>query len=161
MNGHPEWFQPTKGRDAGLKCHNSLTGDVDPFIPKNGNKVMWYSCGPTVYDVSHMGHARAYLTFDILRRLMIKYFKYDVTYQINITDIDDKIILRSRQNKLYDDYCEKNSKKNVNDVKKDVDAAVEFAKKKLDAKAPQPPQEKSEKAEAQYKKLTQEHALKL
>jgi cysteinyl-tRNA synthetase len=47
-----------------------------------------------------MGHARAYLTFDILRRIMEDYFGYDITYQVNITDIDDKIILRARRNHL-------------------------------------------------------------
>ena len=49
-----------------------------------------------------MGHARAYLTFDILRRIMEDYFHFDLLYQVNITDVDDKIILRARQNKLID-----------------------------------------------------------
>lgn len=57
-------------------------------------QVKWYICGPTVYDSSHMGHARAYLSFDILRRVMQHYFGYDVHYVMNITDIDDKIIKR-------------------------------------------------------------------
>ena len=57
-----------------------------------------------MYDVSHMGHARAYLTFDILRRVVEDYFGYSVLYQMNITDIDDKIILRARRNKLVADF---------------------------------------------------------
>ena len=51
----------------------------------------WYSCGPTVYDASHMGHARTYIAFDIVRRVLTDYFHYDVTYVMNITDLDDKV----------------------------------------------------------------------
>ncbi len=51
-----------------------------------------------------MGHARAYLTFDILRRIMEDYFQYEVTYHVNITDIDDKIILRARRNHLLKEF---------------------------------------------------------
>ena len=72
------------------------------------SKVTWYNCGPTVYDASHMGHARTYLTFDILRRVMSDYFGYEVFFVMNITDIDDKIIKRARQNHLYQLYCEEN-----------------------------------------------------
>ena len=50
-------------------------------MPKEGNKVSWYTCGPTVYDACHMGHARAYLTMDILRRLLEDYFGYEVFMQ--------------------------------------------------------------------------------
>ena len=57
----------------------------------NGNTVHWYSCGPTVYDKSHMGHARSYVSFDIIRKILKNYFGYNVFYQINITDIDDKV----------------------------------------------------------------------
>lgn len=57
-------------------------------------QVKWYICGPTVYDSAHMGHARAYLSFDILRRVMKDYFGYDIQFVMNITDIDDKIIKR-------------------------------------------------------------------
>merc|ERR1719231_1651016 len=97
-------MRPTDGRDVGLMVQNSLTNEREKFIPKDGNNIRWYNCGPTVYDVSHMGHARTYLSFDIIRRIMQDYFKYDVNYQINITDIDDKIILRARQNKLLADF---------------------------------------------------------
>ena len=48
--------------------------DLVRFIPASGKKVNWYTCGPTVYDVCHMGHARAYLTLDILRRITEDYF---------------------------------------------------------------------------------------
>jgi cysteinyl-tRNA synthetase len=57
-----------------LQVHNSLTGQVEEFRPAHGNQVLWYTCGPTVYDACHMGHARAYLTLDILRRILEDYF---------------------------------------------------------------------------------------
>ncbi len=76
----------------------------DEFIPDQGNQVTWYCCGPTVYDKSHMGHARAYITFDILRRIMEDYFGYYVQYVMNITDIDDKIIREARYKYLMDAY---------------------------------------------------------
>ena len=102
---HPAWFPPKDAASGGgvfrgLRVNNSLTGAMEDFRPARGNQVLWYTCGPTVYDACHMGHARAYLTLDILRRIMEDYFGYDVVYQINITDIDDKIILRARQNHL-------------------------------------------------------------
>merc|ERR1712241_1219780 len=81
-----------------LKLYNSLTRQKEVFVPQNGNLVTWYNCGPTVYDASHMGHARNYLTFDIVRRVIQDYFGYNVFYVMNITDIDDKIIKRARQN---------------------------------------------------------------
>jgi cysteinyl-tRNA synthetase len=56
-------------------------------------------CGPTVYDSAHLGHARTYLTFDIIRRILSNYFHYDVNLCMNITDIDDKIIQRSNEQK--------------------------------------------------------------
>ncbi len=57
-------------------------------------------CGPTVYDASHLGHARTYISFDILRRILSSYFAYDVNLCMNITDIDDKIILKSNENNV-------------------------------------------------------------
>ncbi|KAK3747619.1 hypothetical protein QZH41_013667, partial [Actinostola sp. cb2023] len=79
------------------------------FVPQHGRRVTWYGCGPTVYDASHMGHARSYITFDILRRILRSYFNYDVFYVINVTDIDDKIIHRARRNYLLEKYTEKNN----------------------------------------------------
>nr|CAG4636836.1 EOG090X02DZ [Ceriodaphnia reticulata] len=87
-----------------LKIYNSLTRKKEVFTPQNGMNIKWYSCGPTVYDASHMGHARSYMSFDILRRVLRDYFGYDITYVMNITDIDDKIIKRARQTHLYEKY---------------------------------------------------------
>lgn len=89
---------------AGLKLFNSLSRTKDEFCPLEGRKVKWYMCGPTVYDVAHMGHARSYMSFDIVRRVLANYFGYHITYAMNITDIDDKIIVRARRNFLIEQY---------------------------------------------------------
>jgi len=103
---HPPWSAPApeRGLFKGLMVNNSLTGTLEPFRPAHGNQVLWYTCGPTVYDACHMGHARAYLTLDILRRIMEDWFGYDVVYHVNITDVDDKIILRARQEHLFKEW---------------------------------------------------------
>ncbi|CAE6444713.1 unnamed protein product [Rhizoctonia solani] len=93
----PEWIRPERSDEPVLKVYNSLTKSKNEFIPKKGRNVTWYNCGPTVYDASHMGHARNYLTQDIVRRILTDYFGYDVHFVMNITDIDDKIIIRARQ----------------------------------------------------------------
>ncbi|XP_017296145.1 cysteine--tRNA ligase, cytoplasmic isoform X2 [Kryptolebias marmoratus] len=100
----PLWSPPAGTEVPQLRLYNSLTRAKEPFVPQKGNKVTWYCCGPTVYDASHMGHARSYISFDILRRILRDYFKFDVLYCMNITDIDDKIIKRARQNYLLDQY---------------------------------------------------------
>merc|ERR1719399_1741776 len=99
---------------------NSLTGEKEEFRPAEGRKVSWYVCGPTVYDHAHLGHARAYLTFDIMRRIMEDYFGYEVFYQMNITDIDDKIILRARRNKLVADFGAAAAKRPLAEVAAEV-----------------------------------------
>src|SRR5260221_13691844 len=74
-----------------LKVHNSLKpGPPVPFVPREEGKVSWYACGPTVYDHSHLGHARNYVSTDIIRRIMRDYFGFKVTFVMNITDVDDK-----------------------------------------------------------------------
>nr|XP_025859983.1 cysteine--tRNA ligase, cytoplasmic isoform X3 [Vulpes vulpes] len=105
--GQPQWSPPAGSPPCKLRLYNSLTRNKDVFIPQHGKKVTWYCCGPTVYDASHMGHARSYISFDILRRVLRDYFGYDVFYCMNITDVDDKIIKRARQNYLFEEYREK------------------------------------------------------
>lgn len=93
------WIPPnptSNNYNVGLNIMNSLTREKDPFVTMDGDRhVRWYMCGPTVYDASHMGHARTYLGFDIIRRILTNYFGYNVTLCMNITDIDDKIIERA------------------------------------------------------------------
>uniref|UniRef100_A0A8D8A5I5 Cysteine--tRNA ligase, cytoplasmic n=1 Tax=Culex pipiens TaxID=7175 RepID=A0A8D8A5I5_CULPI len=106
----PTWQVPVPARDEPrLRLYNSLTRQKELFVPRDGRNVRWYSCGPTVYDASHMGHARSYISFDILRRVLTDYFGFNVLYVMNITDIDDKIIKRARQNYLYERYVERTS----------------------------------------------------
>ncbi|KAF8511822.1 tRNA synthetases class I (C) catalytic domain-containing protein [Hysterangium stoloniferum] len=97
----PEWLPPVNTiEEPVLKVYNSLTRTKTPFVPRAGRHIKWYNCGPTVYDASHMGHARGYVTQDFLRRILSDYFGYEVHFVMNITDIDDKIIQRSRRNHL-------------------------------------------------------------
>ncbi|KAI0320457.1 tRNA synthetases class I (C) catalytic domain-containing protein [Amylostereum chailletii] len=105
MAQQPSWNPPARtGDEPVLKVYNSLTRTKNEFVPREGRRVKWYNCGPTVYDASHMGHARNYVTQDILRRIMTDYFGYDVHFVMNITDIDDKIILRARQTHLLNKF---------------------------------------------------------
>ncbi len=62
------------GQAKGLHLLNSFTHAKQLFTPLAGNRVGWYICGPTVYDASHLGHARNYVSFDVLRRVMGGYF---------------------------------------------------------------------------------------
>ena len=80
-----------------LHIYNTLSKEKQPFIPLNKNKVGMYVCGITVYDLCHMGHARTYLSFDIVVRYL-RHLGYAVNYVRNITDVDDKIIQRAQQN---------------------------------------------------------------
>jgi len=88
---------------TGLKLNNSLSPDsLTEFIPIEGRRVNWYMCGPTVYSDSHLGHAKTYLCFDTIRKIMVRHFKYEVYQVMNITNIDDKIIkLAMEQNKNF------------------------------------------------------------
>lgn len=79
-----------------LRMYNTLTGEKEIFVPLLSGKAGMYVCGVTVYDYCHIGHARAYISFDVIYRYL-KYSGYDVTYVRNYTDIDDKIIKRALQ----------------------------------------------------------------
>lgn len=99
----PQQFDHDKHQ---IRVFNSFTRKKELFVSKKGKSIKWYSCGPTVYDVAHLGHARCYITFDIIRRLLADYFGYHVFYIMNITDIDDKIIKRARTNHLFDKFID-------------------------------------------------------
>ncbi|MBI1910524.1 MAG: cysteine--tRNA ligase [Deltaproteobacteria bacterium] len=77
-----------------LKIYNSLTRKKEEFVPQAEGKVTMYVCGPTVYSLSHIGHARSAVSFDVVYRYL-KYKGFDVTYARNYTDVDDKIIKRA------------------------------------------------------------------
>jgi len=80
-----------------LNIFNSLTGRKEAFQPIEAGKVSIYVCGITVYDYCHLGHARAYIVFDVVTRYLRR-CGYQVTHVRNITDIDDKIIQRANEN---------------------------------------------------------------
>ncbi len=79
-----------------MRLHNSYTNNIEEFKPIEENKVKMYVCGPTVYDNAHLGHARCYITWDVLYRYL-KFKGYDVTYCRNVTDVDDKILKKAEQ----------------------------------------------------------------
>jgi len=80
-----------------LKIHNTLTRKKEEFKPIRPGQIRMYVCGMTVYDYCHLGHARVLVAFDVITRFM-RASGYDVTYVRNITDIDDKILVRAAQN---------------------------------------------------------------
>ena len=117
-----------------MRLHNSYTNKIEEFKPIDGNKVKMYVCGPTVYDNAHLGHARCYITWDILYRYL-KFRGYDVTYCRNVTDVDDKILKKAeKENKTpeevstfwYKKFSE--SMKALNNLKPDIEP---FATKTL------------------------------
>lgn len=79
-----------------LTLYNTLTRRKEPFKPLETGKVRMYCCGVTVYDYCHLGHARSYIVWDVVRRYL-QWRGYDVCYVQNFTDIDDKILNRARQ----------------------------------------------------------------
>src|SRR4030042_1148993 len=112
-----------------LKLYNTLTGKKEIFRPRSGKKVNLFVCGPTVYDSSHIGHARTYIFFDVI----VKYLKqkgYNVFYLQNITDIDDKIIKQAGEKgippqKLAEEF-EKEYLEDMKDLK--VDSVSKYAR---------------------------------
>ncbi|MFM7435601.1 MAG: cysteine--tRNA ligase, partial [Vulcanococcus sp.] len=79
-----------------LKLTNTLTRRVEEFRPIEPGKVSIYCCGVTVYDLCHLGHARSYIAWDVLRRYL-RWSGYAVTFVQNYTDIDDKILGRAAE----------------------------------------------------------------
>src|SRR5437016_12903495 len=77
-----------------LTVHNTLGNTKEKFIPIEPGKVRMFVCGPTVYDLSHVGHAKTYTHFDLVARYLRR-SGYAVTYVQNLTDVDDKIIAKA------------------------------------------------------------------
>ncbi len=80
----------------GLRIHNTLGRQKEEFVPLRPGEVQMYVCGVTVYDLSHVGHARSALVFDMIRRYL-RFKEYRVRMVRNFTDVDDKIIARAHQ----------------------------------------------------------------
>ena len=110
-----------------LKIYNTLSNTIEEFHPIEQNKVKMYVCGPTVYDNAHLGHARCYITWDVLYRYL-KFLGYEVTYCRNVTDVDDKILKKADEqgvepsvitDKYYKSFI--NSMNNLNVLKPDIE----------------------------------------
>ena len=100
-----------------LKFTNTLSNKKEDFITINPNQVKIYCCGVTVYDLCHLGHARSYLNWDVLRRFLI-WKGFEVKFVQNFTDIDDKIIKRAKEEGCSTDEL---SERNIDEFHKDMD----------------------------------------
>ncbi len=102
---------------AEIKIYNTLSRKKEVFKPLKSGKVNMFVCGPTVYDSSHLGHAKTYIQFDVIVRIL-KQAGYKVFYLQNITDIDDKIIDRAqRENKDWKEIKKQYEKSYKEDMK--------------------------------------------
>ncbi len=79
-----------------MQFYNTMAGKREEFVPQQAGKVKMYACGPTVYNYFHVGNARCFVVFDMLRRYL-EYRGYEVTFVQNFTDIDDKVIRRANE----------------------------------------------------------------
>jgi len=101
-----------------VKIFNTLTGRLEEFKPVNPGEVRMYVCGPTVYNYFHVGNARPFVVFDAFRNYL-KYRGYKVTFVQNITDIDDKIINKAKEeDTTWDKISEKYTRAYLEDTGK-------------------------------------------
>ncbi|MEB3317992.1 MAG: cysteine--tRNA ligase [Cyanobacteriota bacterium] len=99
-----------------LRLTNTLTRRLEPFEPLVPGRVSIYCCGITVYDLCHLGHARTYIVWDVLRRYLM-WRGYTVTYVQNVTDIDDKILQRAaREGRTMEEVSESNLRLALEDL---------------------------------------------
>ena len=101
-----------------MRIYNSMTGKKEEFIPVDGKNVKMYACGVTVYDLSHIGHARQAIVYAMIADYL-RYRGYNVKYVRNYTDVDDKIIKKA--NELGKDPIEF-SKEQIIETEKDMKA---------------------------------------
>src|SRR6476469_5223396 len=78
-----------------LRVYSTLTRTKEPFVPVKPGKIGMYLCGPTVYKPSHIGHMVGPVIFDAIKRYLT-YSGYQVTFVVNVTDVDDKLIAESK-----------------------------------------------------------------
>jgi cysteinyl-tRNA synthetase len=107
-----------------LRVFNTLTRQKEDFVPIAGPKVGMYLCGPTVYSDSHIGHMVGPVVFDTVKR-WLTYRKYEVTFVVNITDIDDKIIAQSAKEGVAWDALAKRVTQDYWDCLKKLDVRVD------------------------------------
>lgn len=108
MASNSGWQQPSVEQHANvpLQVHNTLTNSKVPLVGSSSDprSLTWYTCGPTVYDSAHLGHAKNYVSCDVVRRVLEDYFGYNILMVMNVTDVEDKIVYRARRNYLLDKY---------------------------------------------------------
>jgi len=90
-----------------ITVRNTLPNGDTNLLKPGQRALNWYVCGPTVYAPSHLGHARTYVAFDTIRRILTDYFGLHVNFCMNITDVEDKIIKRTRENFFRAEFEEK------------------------------------------------------
>ncbi|XP_058807933.1 probable cysteine--tRNA ligase, mitochondrial isoform X2 [Phymastichus coffea] len=95
LQNHVKWLEPS-GSISDIVIFNPVAKAKTPLILKNNNVATWYMCGPTIYDSAHIGHASTYVKFDIIRRILSEFFDINVVLVMGMTDIDDKIIIKSK-----------------------------------------------------------------
>jgi len=101
-----------------IKIYNTLTKQKEELVPLNPPNIRMYMCGPTVYDYFHIGNARSFIMSDIVRRYL-EYKGYQVTFVMNLTDVDDKIIKKSiEENKPAKEVSEFYVREFFNDIEK-------------------------------------------
>ena len=112
-----------------IKVYNTLTQKKEILKPIKDKEIKMFVCGPTVYDFSHIGHARTYISFDVICKYLRKK-GYKVFYLQNITDIDDKIINRAKQEKVsWKTISKKFEKEYFKDMKAlKVDSVTKYAR---------------------------------
>lgn len=101
-----------------LKIYNSITRQKQEFKPITPGKIGMYVCGVTIYDLCHIGHGRTFVSFDMIVRYL-RYTGYEVNFQRNITDVDDKIIKRANEN---NESCEALTERLIGEMHQDFDA---------------------------------------
>ena len=101
-----------------MKIYNTLSGRKEEFVPLQEGKVRMYVCGPTVYNLIHIGNARPMIIFDTVRRYM-EYKGYEVNYVSNFTDVDDKIIKKAMEEGVDSSVI---SERYIAECKKDMEA---------------------------------------
>ncbi len=101
-----------------MKVYNTLSRQKEEFVPLEAGKVKMYVCGPTVYNLIHIGNARPMMVFDTVRRYM-EYKGYEVNYVSNFTDVDDKIIKKAVEEGV---SAQEISQRYIEECKKDMAA---------------------------------------
>jgi cysteinyl-tRNA synthetase len=99
-----------------MKLYNTISRQVEELIPLDGNKIKMYFCGPTVYDFAHIGNFRTFVMSDVLHRYL-KFRNYEVTFVMNLTDVDDKTIRGAmREGISLKEYTDKYTKAFFEDI---------------------------------------------